>query len=272
MSAHRANLLSGSDWLKNSFSIWRGFAKNRDAIGHPAPFPVELISRLIDCYVANPDNGVFLDPMAGSGSGLLAGLRAGMSVIGFDINPDYRNIFEQRLSLSEANSKKWKYEVRDARTTEKILEPDSIEICVTSPPYWDILNRRRSADGKQANPYSTNGEDLGNLTSYNKFLVALESIAKQVGIVLRPQGYFIINIMDIRKGPDFYPLHQDASKAVMRTGSFTYEDIIVWDRQADYNSMRPLGYPYKFIINKVHEYLLVFRKEKTRGVRYAKKT
>ena len=30
-----------------------------------------------------------------------------------------------------------------------------------------------------------------------------------------------------------------------------YADIIVWDRQAVYNSMCPLGYPYKFIINKM---------------------
>ena len=260
MSAQRANSLSGSAWLKNSFSIWRGFAKDRDAIGHPATFPVELISQLIDCYVANPD-GVLLDPMAGSGSGLLAGLQAGMSVVGFDINPDYRNMFEQRISLFEATTKKWNYEVQDARNIGEALEPGSIEICVTSPPYWDILNRRRSADKKQAKPYSTNGKDLGNINDYEKFLKALESIAKQVGVALRPQGYFIINVMDIRKGPTFYPLHQDASNAVMRTGHFTFEDIIIWDRQADYNSMRPLGYPCKFIINKVHEYLLVFRKD-----------
>ena len=66
--------------------------------------------------------------------------------------------------------------------------------------------------------------------------------------------------MDIRKGPNFYPLHQDASDAVQRSGPFALEDIIVWDRQSDYNAMRPLGYPRKFIINKVHEYLLIFRK------------
>ncbi len=69
-----------------------------------------------------------------------------------------------------------------------------------------------------------------------------------------------MNIMDIRKGPVFYPLHQDASDAILQSGSFTLEDIIVWDRQSDYNAMRPLGYPFKFIVNKVHEYLLVFRK------------
>ena len=67
---------------------------------------------------------------------------------------------------------------------------------------------------------------------------------------------------DIRKGPSFYPLHQDACNAVQQSGALVLNDIIIWDRQAEYNSMLPLGYPTKFIINKVHEYLLIFRKEK----------
>ena len=97
------------------------------------------------------------------------------------------------------------------------------------------------------------------MEDYDDFLDALSDVASNVGQALRPRGYFILNIMDIRKGPAFYPLHQDASGAVLRSGHFTLEDILIWDRQADYNAMRPLGYPYKFIINKVHEYLLVFR-------------
>ncbi len=73
-------------------------------------------------------------------------------------------------------------------------------------------------------------------------------------------GYYILNVMDIRKNGDFYPLHHDASQVILEGGAMSLEDIIIWDRQIEYNSMRPLGYPYKFIINKVHEYLLVFRK------------
>lgn len=260
MSAQRANSLSGSDWLKNSFSIWRGFKKDKDAADHPAPFPIALVSQIIDCYVANRD-GVLLDPFAGSGSSLLAALGANMSAVGFDINPHYRTIFEQRLSLFEANEERWIYDVRDARTIGEVLEPSSIEICISSPPYWDILNRRRSVDKKQPKPYSSNGEDIGNINDYDEFLKSVMCVSEQVGVALRPQGYFVLNIMDIRKGPVFYPLHQDVSDAVTRSGCFNFEDIIVWDRQADYNSMRPLGYPHKFIINKIHEYLLVFRRK-----------
>ena len=258
MSASRANTLTGAEWLKNSFSIWRGMGKDQDASEHPAPFPVALVAQIIDCFAADRD-GLLLDPFAGSGSSLLAGLQAGMDAVGFDINPAYRDVFERRLSLFEASGR-WRYEILDARHIGDMLDAGSVELCITSPPYWDILNRKRTADGKAAKPYSASRHDLGNLGDYGEFLDALTSVAGQVGQALRPRGYFILNVMDIRKGPIFYPLHQDASSAVLKSGCFTFEDIIVWDRQADYNAMRPLGYPYKFIVNKVHEYLLVFRK------------
>ena len=51
----------------------------------------------------------------------------------------------------------------------------------------------------------------------------------------------------------------DASILAKEIG-FSLEDIIIWDRQNEYNNMRPLGYPYKFIVNKVHEYQLILRK------------
>lgn len=259
MTAQRANSLTGAEWLKNSFSIWRNLSKDTDAKEHPAPFPVALTAKLIDCFAANRE-GILLDPFAGSGSSLLAALRAGMQAVGFDINPEYRDVFEKRLSLLEGNNKNWRYEIQDARSLADTVEKNSVEICITSPPYWDILNRKRSADGKESTPYSVNGYDLGNLDDYSTFIEALEQVASQVEQVLRPRGYFILNVMDIRKGPNFYPLHQDASNAVLKSENFTLEDIIVWDRQQDYNAMRPLGYPSKFIINKVHEYLLVYRK------------
>ena len=55
-------------------------------------------------------------------------------------------------------------------------------------------------------------------------------------------------------------LHSDVAVEMQKIG-FIYDDIIIWDRQYEYNNMRPLGYPYKFRINKVHEYILIFIKK-----------
>ena len=255
MTLRRANALEGADWLRNSFSIWRDLG--RGCTDHPASFPTALATRLIDCYAADR-RGVLLDPFAGSGSALLAALQAGMIAVGFDVNPKYRDVFKSRLKL--LNGGDWTYYVQDSREMAEVLKPSSVEMCITSPPYWDILNQRRTVDGKEKRPYSTNGNDLGNIDNYDEFIATLSVVARQVGLAMRSKGYFVLNVMDLRKGPRFYPLHQDAASAVAKCRLFDFEDIIVWDRQSSYNSMRPLGYPYKFIINKVHEYLLVFRR------------
>lgn len=257
--SQRANQLTGSEWLKNSFSIWRELGKDRDSVDHPAPFPVGLASKLIECFAADP-SGTVLDPFAGSGSTLLAALRSGMDAVGIDLNPEYREMFLRRLSLFDYVDICWRYEIHDSRLMSEFVKPGSVEICITSPPYWDILNRRRSADGKKSHSYSLNGSDIGNIDDYSEFLSALGAVAKQVEVSLRSRGYFILNVMDIRKGSVFYPLHADATSHIKELTDLTLEDIIIWDRQADYSNMRPLGYPYKFIINKVHEYLLIFRK------------
>ena len=46
----------------------------------------------------------------------------------------------------------------------------------------------------------------------------------------------------------------------MSRRGFLYDDLIIWDRHADYSSLRPLGYPSVFRINKVHEFVLIFRR------------
>ena len=142
----------------------------------------------------------------------------------------------------------------------KMLPANHFDICVTSPPYWDILNMKRSADQKEAINYSDKTNDIGNIANYNEFVNTLSNLFVSVNRVLKKGGYCIVNVMDIRKKSNFYPLHSDLATALQKVG-FIYDDLIIWDRQADYNNMRPLGYPYKFRINKVHEYLLIFIKE-----------
>lgn len=255
-AASRANRLNGREWLRSSFSVWRGLGKNSEErkLAHPAMFSLRLVSRLLDVYTCG--EGVALDPFAGVGTVLLAADEKKMSGVGLDINSEYRDAFIGRASPLIGG--KWQYHLCDAREMNKVIAPESVDICITSPPYWDILNRRRTADGKDTRSYSDAQNDIGNISSYGDFLTALSIVMNEVRRALKPGGYFILNVMDLRKGAKFYPLHMDAATEAVRSG-FTLEDIIIWDRQEEYNNMRPLGYPYKFIINKVHEYLLVLR-------------
>jgi adenine-specific DNA methylase len=260
---NKVNNLTGKEWLQNSFSIWRDLAKTDEEkkLNHPAIFTIKLISKLIDTF-CKPNGGLILDCFAGSGTTLIAGLKKGKDVIGFDLNTNYKNQFIKRATNSyniNPYGLEDKYFISDSRFLSEKLESNFVDLCITSPPYWDILNRQRTADYKQNVNYSDKIEDLGNIEDYNNFVSSLKAVFLEVHKVIKPKGYFIVNVMDLRKKDKFFPLHIDTARIAQEAG-FSFEDIIIWDRQPEYNNMRPLGYPFKFIVNKVHEYLLIFRK------------
>lgn len=260
---NKTNSLTGKEWLQNSFSIWRELGKTEEEkkLKHPAIFNIKLIDKLIDTF-CRPEKSLILDCFAGSGTTLISGLRKDKDVIGFDLNQDYKDLFLKRAKESyKLNTKglKNKYLISDSRFLSQKLEKESVDLCITSPPYWDILNQKRSADNKQNINYSDSTDDLGNIDDYSEFLENLKLVFAEVHEVLKTKSYFIVNVMDLRKKDKFFSLHSDTASIAKEVG-FSLEDIIIWDRQPEYNNMRPLGYPHKFIVNKVHEYLLIFRK------------
>ena len=261
---NKTNNLSGKEWLQNSFSIWRDLGKTDEEkkLKHPAIFTIKLTDKLIDTF-CRPDGKLVLDCFAGSGTTLISGLRKGKDVLGFDLNPDYRNIFLNRAVVSFGFKQQdiaSKYRIADSRYLSAQVQPESVDLCITSPPYWDILNQKRTADYKESTNYSDSNDDLGNISDYYVYLDNLKVVFEEVFKVLKKKSYFIVNVMDLRKKDKFFALHSDVSDMARQVG-YSFEDIIIWDRQQEYNNMRPLGYPYKFIVNKVHEYLLIFRKQ-----------
>lgn len=262
----RINKLDGKKWLQYSFSIWRDIQKNKEewTLKHPAMFPIMLCERLIDIFT-NSKQQVVLDPFMGSGSTLIAAQNKGLKGIGFEINKEYVSMAKNRLdniygSMFDGSNR---CEIHNDSTEniDKYISPDSIDLTITSPPYWDILNRKRSADRKNIRNYGNSHGDFGNVRDYNRFLTLLKNVFEKVYRVTKLGRYCIVIVMDIRKKSILYPFHSDFSK-IMEEINFSLKDIMIWDRQKEYNNMRPLGYPYSFIVNKVHEYILIFRKEK----------
>ncbi|TET07221.1 MAG: site-specific DNA-methyltransferase [Candidatus Atribacteria bacterium] len=263
--AERINKLNGKEWLKHSFSIWKDIQKNKEewALKHPAMFPIMLAERLINIFT-NSEKQVVLDPFMGSGSTLIAAQNKGLKGVGFEINKEYISMAKNRLDniYRTIFTGKSNYEIinNSAIDLDKHLSANSIDLTITSPPYWDVLNRKRSADRKSIRSYSNSNVDFGNINNYDKFLSALQDVFKKVYIITKLKRYCIVILMDIRKKSNFYPFHSDLAKK-MNEINFTLKDIIIWDRQKEYNNMRPLGYPYSFVVNKVHEYILIFQKD-----------
>jgi len=60
---------------------------------HPAPFPVNLINRIISSTYAN----IILDPFMGSGTTAIAALLNNRQYIGIEISPEYIELAESRI-------------------------------------------------------------------------------------------------------------------------------------------------------------------------------
>lgn len=254
--AKRCNDLSGKEWLQNSFSIWRNLSKTKEEkeLKHPASYPVCLCEKIIKTFARNNCN--VLDPFNGIGSTTVAAMNLECKATGIDLSEEFCKIARRRTEGANG--------IRiingDSFEELKLIPDNCFDICITSPPYWDILNMQRTADKKDSTNYSDKRNDVGNIENYDEFIDSLSNLFFEVNRALKKGSYCIINVMDIRKKNKFYPLHSDLAAAMQKVG-YIYDDLIIWDRQSDYNNMRPLGYPYKFRINKVHEYLMIFIKE-----------
>jgi len=62
---------------------------------HPAPFPVEIAGRLVRMFSFYGDT--VLDPFCGTGTTMIAAMKAGRSSIGVEIDPDYCQAIIRRL-------------------------------------------------------------------------------------------------------------------------------------------------------------------------------
>ena len=263
----RANELDGKHWIKNSISIWSDINKDEEEkkIKHPAMFPWRLVAKLIETFTYNHQSYI-LDPFVGTGSTLVACQKLGKFGIGIDISKEYINLAKKRIaSLPPQVSKRKAIKQRLIHKSSELalvaMEPSTIDLVVTSPPYWNILTQKRSADMKKNKDYAKINGNLGHIDCYQEYMENIQDIFFEVYRVMKNNSYCIVNVMDLRKKHQFFPLHIDISLTLQNIG-FTLDDIIIWDRRKEYNNLRPLGYPYVFRVNKVHEFLLIFKKIK----------
>ena len=68
---------------------------------HPAPFPLELASRLVRMFSFT--NDTVLDPFCGTGTTMIATIRYGRNSIGIDIDPEYCRMAARYLKKESSN-------------------------------------------------------------------------------------------------------------------------------------------------------------------------
>jgi len=264
IKGNKLNDLTGTDWLKfqKSWFIHNPPPREQDVLVHPAKFPEAMIQEFIEFFTKLGQ--LVLDPMCGTGSALVAAMRAGRNSVGIELSPRYAEIAEQRIA---AEGGKCAPDARvvccDARDIGKLgLEP--VDYCITSPPYWDMLRRRGYETQKERREsdeldvyYSDDESDLGNIGDYDKFLEKLVRIYQAVAQTLRDGAYLTVIAKNVKKSGTMYPLAWDLGNAV---GEFMQlKDEKIWCQ--DNQRLAPYGMGKAWVSNTMHHYCLNFRKD-----------
>jgi site-specific DNA-methyltransferase (adenine-specific) len=96
LGGDRPSDMTHDEWQAWGDGVWNIPGESRPWEGHPAPFPEELVLRLIR-YLTRVGDTVH-DPFSGSGTTPLVGLQLGRQVIGFDIVEEYVESAKRRIA------------------------------------------------------------------------------------------------------------------------------------------------------------------------------
>ncbi|HMK37629.1 MAG TPA: site-specific DNA-methyltransferase [Desulfomonilaceae bacterium] len=93
--------ISREEFMTATTSVWNIPPESARRVGHPAPFPVALVERLIRLYTFEGET--VLDPFMGSGSTAVGALNCGRHFVGYEIDPSYISVCMDRVSRSRCN-------------------------------------------------------------------------------------------------------------------------------------------------------------------------
>jgi DNA modification methylase len=265
---NRLNDLSGREWtyaLRSVIST-RYPTSGPEAFAHdlrrahPSPKPPQLIAELVRFFTRR--DGHVLDPFAGVGGTLIACSLEGRSAVGVDLSPRYAEIYGavcERLSLAPQP-----YVVGDARALGSFAAVTArpFDLILTDPPYAAMMAREKTGERKKrgqgaATPFTESPDDLGNL-GYWEFLSELRAVLAGALTLLRPRGHLVLFTKDLQPTPEHHNmLHADITAALRELPGLEYRGYRIWHDQS--LNLYPFGYPFAFVANQQHQFILIFR-------------
>jgi len=144
-----------------------------------------------------------------------------------------------------------------------VLDPASVGLVVTSPPYWNILHKEdhkvrqeRLSNGLDSR-YGDDPDDLGNIRKYPDFLARLADVLCLCRRLLTASGHMCVVVGDFRNKAKYHMLHADLAHAMEERG-FTLKGLTILYQ--NHKRVFPYGYPYAYVPNLHHQYIVILRR------------
>lgn len=235
---------------------------------HPTPKPPQLMRDLIQFFTKEGE--LVFDPFMGVGGTLLGSALCNRISAGIDLNQDYIDAYyKAALDLSlqgfPTECGDCLSVLKDRSKMGSLTTGKPISLLLFDPPYSNMMSREKTgADiavyGKMSTPFSDSDYDLGNMER-PMFLSKLKESVELALPYIKFRGYVVLFIKDLqpsKKEPNL--LHADVVNELNTIPNLYYKGMKIWADES--TKLYPYGYPFSFVANQVHQYILVFRKEK----------
>lgn len=270
------NHMSGSEWTYFINSVINTAYKTsgEDSFAHkirkihPTPKPPQLMRDIVKFFTK--ENELVFDYFMGVGGTLLGAGVCGRRAIGIDLNPEYIDAYKRAAhEIGAPEFECIEGDCLEILSNEKmmndILEGEQISLVLIDPPYGNMMSREKTgADikvyGNVATPFTDSEKDFGNL-ELDTFFECLKASVEKILPYMKKKGHVVIFIKDLQPhGKNTNLLHARIVDKLNEIQNLNYKGMKIWADQTA--KLFPYGYPFSFVANQIHQYILVFRKEK----------
>ena len=185
-----------------------------------------------------------VDPFAGRLTRAFVSQSLGRNYYGYDVSSETVDRVRHELDRHELGATIYEEDGCEMKST-----PDeSANLVMTCPPYGDI-ERYESAEGQ-----------LSDLRKYEDFCNRIQVCGDNIERVLKPGGFAVWVCGDWRRDGEYKPFHSDTINMFTKSG-LKLHDIIVMKNDTIFAALQAGKCASKRYTAKVHEFILVFRKE-----------
>ncbi len=257
--------------MQSQIAVWEFYYEARDIRDksvHPATFPIALPSKCISLFSHRGE--LILDPFVGTGTTLVAASDLGRNAVGFDLKKEYVELANRRVGQTQDGGTDQIALCDDAHNIPEYLQEDTVTLCVTSPPYANLLNRsrlnksmrgdlRKDEHYLEVQQYSDDPRDLGTM-EIKAYANALGKVFGNILPLMRPRGHCVINMTDYWWNNRRIPAHLYVIQALQDVG-YELRNTIIWDRRNIVNRAGIFGWPNNYItLTTTFEYIIDFWK------------
>ena len=272
-SRNSLNELPGKEWIQEtkSFFYQKGLGANSPEAKfekmHPAPFSFTDVMKLVRFFTKSEEK--VLDPFSGVGSTIKACLELNRIGYGVELSPEWYEITKERLLKESDHGISYDHLIcGDSRKLDSYFDKNFFDFIVTSPPYWNILEKKDHKANERvlnghATKYSEDEFDLGNIEKYDDFLKELTNIFFKCYDILKPGKYMCVVVSDFRHKSKFHAFHADLIHLLTNEKHkqhFQLKGVKILLQNA--KKLFPYGYPFSYVENIHHQYVLIFQKSK----------